>query len=217
MAQIRMSPENVKRVLATAKLSTHCRMSNDPLWRKIVSVDDKIHGDIHLADPLDTSGRATSIMYVKMNPDPSQILFCNIAEVPLVGPALTPAQELFQKLFDLKQEMLGITKSISSIKHLDKESYKECLFGMYQALAVPTKRIGVTDNKAAYDWFVSQGCSLTTTAVAIALCDEIYSHWRAMVTKTMLFQVKQSGYDDWERRFKLIDLIMEDLNKPHTA
>ena len=217
MAQIRMSPENVKRVLATAKLSTHCRMSNDPLWRKIVSVDDKIHGDIHLADPLDTSGRATSIMYVKMNPDPSQILFCSIVEVPLVPPALTPAQELFQKLSDRKRAMMDITKSISSIKHLDKESYKECLFEMYQTLATVADPLRNTDWKATYDWFVNQGCSLTTAAVAIALCDEIRSHWRAMDTKTSPFQVKQSGYDDWERRFKLLDLVMDDLKKSHTA
>lgn len=211
-----MSPEDVKRVIATAKMATHCRFSHDPVWRKITRVDDQVHNDIYLADPLGDH-QEELIIYVKMNGDPSTILFCRMEEVALVGPALTPAQELFQKLTDLKHEMLKITKSISSIKNLDKEDYKKCLLEMVNTMNTVTRPAELDDRTKNYAWFTEQGCSLVTAAVAIALCDELFLHWKAMITKTERFHIKQSGYDGWDRRFKLLDLVLDDLKKTPTA
>ncbi len=214
MTQPIMSPEDLKRVLSTAKLATHCRRVDEPLWRKIVSVDDVDGGGIWLADLFDPSAQSTGVFFANLLSDPSEILFCRMEEVPLVSKELTPAQMLFQKLSNLKQEMLTITKDISSVEQVNKEAYRNCLLNIHTTLRTAS---GVGGSKSIYYWCAEQGCSLATATVIVALCDEIYAHWMMLGQKTSSLLLKQSVYEEWHRRFKQIDLVLDDLKKASTA
>jgi hypothetical protein len=210
MNQTAISPKDVKRVLATAKVATHCKPANTTVWNKIVSVDEEDYF-IYLADPLDRSNQITSSIEVRLLYGPDQLVFANIQEVELVTPDTKPGEVLLFQLHEIKRDMSAIITNVTRFDKVKRKDYHECIDRLYYAL-MSTVKVGVFE-KETYSWFRSQRCSFTTASLAVLLYKETNTHRNTLYNKNVSNYSLQEGFSNWGRWFKLIDLIMEDLKK----
>lgn len=212
MNQTLITPKDIKRVLATAKVATHCKPANTTVWCKIVRVDDD-EGDyfIYLADPLDRSNQITSAINVCLLSSPNQLVFANIQEVELATPDTKPGEVLLFQLHEIKRDMLAITADVTHFDKVKRKDYHSCIDRLYYAL-MSTVKVGVFE-KETYNWFQSQRCSFTTASLAVLLYKETNTHRNMLYNKNVSKYSLQEGFNNWDRWFKLIDLIMEDLKK----